>query len=124
MIRLGMDAARELAPVEYLYHREASEGSLRRAAELREFSDAPAPLSAMLRTGAQVAIDLEGESAARLELAVQSAMRQRISELFRGAPAVRSVGPFRAKFTAACTMPCALTSRNDLDGGNEAVQQQ
>ena len=82
MIKLGVDDVRELAPAEYDYHLEASEGTVRRAADLREYRDAPPPIVDILRGNAEAAIAVERDSATRLQIALQGAMRQRIKGLF------------------------------------------
>ena len=82
MIKLGVGDVRELAPAEYDYHLEASEGTVRMAAVLREYRDAPPPIVDILRRNAEAAVAVEQDSATRLEAAIQAAAKERIRGLF------------------------------------------
>ena len=83
MIELGVAEARELAPIECKYHWEAAKGSLCAAADLREFAGAPSVITNILHANAEAAIAVERRGAARLEAAIQRAMKERIGKMFR-----------------------------------------
>ena len=74
MIAIGLAEARELAPAEYDKCLEAAEGSLRHAAELHEFADAPPPIINILNANVGASLDVERDYMARLEVAIRGAM--------------------------------------------------